>query len=259
MQSRNITAVFTCLALASGAAPATLAAQNAFEGTIVFLLSQDEGSTPDTMIQTTKGQNLRLDGGNREKFSLIFDGAGHRMLMVQPAEKKYFVMTEAEMQMMHARTEALMKQYNKKGEEDEDDSGVQFSNTGRTETVAGAKCQVWRATTVQDGKKNEGEACIANGVGFAGLSTMWNNPMMQAGGKETRMMATYKKLVGPNKGVLKIVEFKDGKPRTAMEAVSISRAAVPDAAFQPPAGYTAVNLGQMMQGMQKKGTESSAH
>jgi len=151
-----------------------------------------------------------------------------------------------------------MKQYNHKGEDDEDDAGVQFSNTGRTETVAGAKCQVWHATTVQDGKKKEGEACIANGVGFAGLSTMWNNPMMRAGSKETKMLATYQKLVGPNKGVLKIVEFKDGKARTAMEAVSISRAPVPDAAFQPPAGYAAVNIGQMMQGTQKKGTASPA-
>ena len=127
----------------------------------------------------------------------------------------------------------------------------------RTETVAGEKCQVWHATTVRDGKKQEGEACIANGIGFAGLSTMWNNPMMGGGGKESKLMATYKKLVGPNKGVLKIVEFKDGKPRTAMEAVSISKASVPDAAFQPPAGYTAVNIGEQMRGSDRRPARSS--
>ena len=259
MRRPKTTAVFTCLALASGAVPASLAAQSSFEGTIVFLMSKDDGAKPDTMVQTTKGKNARLDGGGREKYSIIFDGDGHRMLMVQPAQKKYFVMSETQVQMMRAQAEAMAKQYSKNA--DDDEPNMQFSNTGRTETVAGTKCQVWHGTTVEDGKKKEGEACVATGVGFIGLSTEWDNPMLHGGGRQSKMMETYRKLVGPNKGVLKIVEFRDGKSQTMMEAVSINRAPVPAAAFQPPAGYSEVNvaeqMGKMMQGAKKNGTAPS--
>lgn len=260
MRRPRTTAVFTgCLTLAATAAPAALGAQSSFEGTIAFLMAGAEGAKPDTMIQTTKGKNIRLEGMGGGHMAVIFDGDGHRMLMVQPSDKKYVVMTEADMQQMHAMTEALRKQYGKQPADD--DTQVQFSKTGRTEKVAGARCEVWHAVTAEDGKKKEGEACIADGVGFVGLSTLTSNPMLGWGGRQSNMMEAYRKIVGPNKGVLKIVEVKDGQPRTMMEAVAINRTPVPAAAFQPPAGYTEVKLADQMtklqQGMQKKGAKPS--
>jgi hypothetical protein len=55
--------------------------------------------------------------------------------------------------------------------------------------------------------------------------------------------------------VIKVVSYKDGKPSSDFEAIKIERKPVSADAFQPPAGYSVVNMGDMMrqmhQGMQK--------
>jgi hypothetical protein len=239
-----------CLALATQAA-----AQNSFEGVIAFKMSGSDGDKPDTMVQTTKGNNIKIEGMGHEKGAVIFDAAKRRMLMVQPSEKQYVVTTEEDMQQMNMMTQAAMQKFAKKGaDDDEDNAKVSFGPTGRTETVAGVKCQVWHGTTIREGKKDEGEACIADGVGFAAFNVM-NNPMLAPRGKGAKIMEEYRKLIGPNKGVIKVVEFKEGKPHTSMEAIKIQRLPISEAAFEPPAGYKEVNmhdqLVKMQQGMQK--------
>jgi hypothetical protein len=122
-----------------------------------------------------------------------------------------------------------------------------FSNTGRTETVAGVPCQVWHGVyTGDEGKKDEGDACVANGVGFALAELTFANPMAQRGGTGYEQFEQYRQLVGGNKGILKVTKVEDGKPVTEMEATKIERKLVSDDAFKPPAGYTEVKMGDMM-------------
>ncbi len=236
--------------------PVQLAAQNTFEGVIAFkMIGSDE--KPDTMIQTTKGNNVKLEGMGKGKGAVVFDAAKHRMLMVQPEEKQYVLATEEDMQQMNMMTQAAMQQFAKKeakSEDDEDNVKIDFGPTGRTETVAGVKCEVWRGTSIRQGEKHEGEACLAKGVGFAAFNVM-SNPMLAPRGRGASFIEQYRKLVGPNKGVIKMVEFKDGKPHSSVEAIKIQPLPISDAAFDPPAGYKEVNmhdqLVKMQQGLQK--------
>jgi hypothetical protein len=236
--------------------PVTLAAQNTFEGVIAFKMVGEDGKT-DTMTQTTKGNTLKLEGMGKGNGAVVFDAAKHRMLMIQPEEKQYIVTTEEDMQQMNMMTQAAMQKYSKKGaksEDDEDNVKIDFGPTGKMETVAGVKCEVWRGSSVRDGEKREGEACIAKGVGFAAFNVM-ENPMLAPRGKGAAFFEQYRKLVGPNKGIVKMVEFKDGKPEGSLEAIKIEPMPLTQAAFEPPSGYKEINmhdqLVKMQQGMQK--------
>jgi hypothetical protein len=129
------------------------------------------------------------------------------------------------------------------------DFKLDVSNTGRTETVAGTKCEVWHGTTVdEDGTKREGEVCVAPGVGFALYDIMVNNPMTrQMRGSMEAKLEKYKQLMSGGKGILKLTSIENGKPFVEFEATKVERRPVSDAEFQPPAGYTGTSMGAMLQ------------
>src|SRR5262245_60048691 len=154
------------LALGSLAAqPAT--AQAGFEGVITYLDHNKSTDKATQIVQTSKGHKAKFEGmGGANDMILIFDGDAHTMIMVQPDKKQYITITQADMDQMAAMMKPMADRMKK-------DSGqskfkMDVTNTGRTETVAGTKCEVWHGTTVEeDGTKREGEACVAQGVGFA--------------------------------------------------------------------------------------------
>ncbi len=234
------------LALAALAvAPAPAAGQTGFQGVITFRQTNKSDGTHSTMVQTTKGNKVRLDSMGGSKSSMILDGDTHTMIMIEPGEKKYMVVTQADMDQMAA----MMKPTNPRDPK-ERDYKVDVTNTGRTETVAGTKCEVWHGTSVDpEGKKHEGEACVAKGVGFEAYNLALNNPMANRmrGASVQSAIEQYKKVLSGGKGVLKMTNLDGGKPFVEMEAVKIEPGRVSDDAFKPPAGYTGQNMGEMMQ------------
>lgn len=228
-------------------APVPAAAQTGFEGVITFQQYHKSDGTHSTMVQTTKGHKVRWDGMGGQGSTMIFDGDSHTMIIVEPGKKSYMTVTQADMDQMAAMMKPMadrMKQ--KKGSDD--DFKVDLKNTGRTETVAGTRCEVWHGTTTEDGKAKEGEACVAKGVGFAVYDVMLNNPMTrQMRGSMEESMAKYKEMMSGGKGLLKMTSIEDGKPTVDMVATKIERKSVSDDAFKPPAGYTGQSMGQMMQ------------
>jgi hypothetical protein len=221
-------------------------AQTGFEGVITYLdHSKSDGKTT-TMVQTTKGNKAKFEGLGGQQGAVIFDGDNHSMIMVQPEKKQYMTVTQADMDqwaaMVKPMAEKMQAAKREKGGEGKDDFKIDLSKTGRTETVAGTKCEVWRGTTVdEDGTKKEGEVCVAQGVGFAFFDIMMNNPMMQA------QMQKFKQVLSGGKGVLKFTSIEGGKPFVQMEATKIDRRSVSDAELQPPAGYTGTSMGAMIQ------------
>ena len=245
-------AVAVCtLALASFAAfPA--AAQTGFEGVITYLDHNKGSDKATTMVQTTKGHKAKFEGLGGEKDAVvIFDGDAHSMIMVEPEKKQYITVTQADMDQMAAMMKPMQDRMKAegKGSKDKSDFKMDVTKTGKYETVAGTKCEIWHGTTVEDdGTKREGEACVAQGVGFAFFDIMMNNPMTrQMRGSVQAQIAKYKELLSGGKGILKLTSIEDGKPFVQMEATKIDRRSVSDAEFQPPAGYTGTSLGAMMQ------------
>ncbi|HYL28477.1 MAG TPA: DUF4412 domain-containing protein [Gemmatimonadales bacterium] len=232
-----------------GAAPAPAAGQTGFEGVTTFKQYKKSDGTYTTLLQTTKGHKVRWQGMGSDSSVMIFDGDAHSMMIVQPEKKTYMTITEADMEQAAAMMKPMqdrMKEKKSAAEKDKD-FDVDVKNTGRHETVAGVRCEVWHGTTTEDGKKKEGEACVAPGVGFAVYDVMLNNPMTRRSGRFDTMMAKYKQVLAGGKGVLKMTSIENGKTTVDMEATKIEKKSVSDDAFKPPAGYTGQSMGQMMQ------------
>jgi hypothetical protein len=239
---------------AIGATPA--AAQTGFEGVTTFKQYKKSDGTYTTMVQTTKGHKVRWQGMGSDSSVMIFDGDAHSMMIVQPDKKTYMTITEADMEQAAAMMKPMadrMKEKKGASTEDKDkDFDIDVKNTGRHETVAGVRCEVWHGTTTENGKQKEGEACVAPGVGFALYDVMLNNPMTKRSGRFDTMMAKYKQVLAGGKGLLKMTNIEDGKSTVEMEATKIEKRSVSDDAFKPPAGYTGQSMGQMMMQAQQQ-------
>jgi uncharacterized protein DUF4412 len=234
------------VAIAGGLLPAgESAAQTGFDGVITFV-QQGASGKPTTVVQTSKGKKLRLEGFGADSGAMIIDGDAKVMMMIQPKQRQYMVMTEEDAKQMAAMMGPMQERM--KQHMAADSGKLSFSNTGRTETVAGVRCEVWHGTYSGKDKdeEQEGDACVAKGVGFALAQLTFDNPMMQRGQSGWARMQQYRPLVEGGKGILKVVRIKEGRPRTELEATKIDRTVPSDDAFKPPAGYKEIRMADMM-------------
>ncbi len=225
-----------------------LTAQSSFNGVITFLNARESGKQ-DTFVQYTKGNKVRLDGFGATHGSMIIDNDAKVMMMVDPEKKQVMTMTEDDAKQMQAMMGSMMKHPDK---EDQSSGKASFTKTGKTETVAGVSCEIYHGVYVEDdGEKNEGDACVAPGVGFRLDAVTFNNPMIQRGGAAAGRMQQFRQLVAGNKGILKAKSYEDGKVKTDMEAVKIEPKALGDDMFAVPPGYKEIRLADMMAGAMK--------
>lgn len=225
-----------------------LTAQSSFNGVITFLNAGESGRQ-DTFVQYTKGNKVRLDGFGASHGSMIIDNDAKVMMMVDPAKKQVMTMTEDDAKQMQAMMGSMMKHPDK---EDESAGKASFTKTGKTETVAGVRCEIYHGVYIEDdGDKDEGDACVAPGVGFRLDAVTFNNPMIQRGGAVAGRMQQFRQLVAGNKGILKAKSYQDGKVKTDMEAVKIEPKALGDDMFAVPPGYKEIRLADMMAGAMK--------
>jgi hypothetical protein len=237
----------TILLLAAPMPLTAASAQAGFNGVITFLSDRSAGKQ-DTFVQYTKGNKVRIDGFGSSHGAMIVDNDAKVIMMVDPEKQQYMTMTEDDAKQMQAMMGPMMEKMKQRAAEKADAGKLTFGKTGKTETVAGVPCEVYRgAYTDEDGEKDEGEACIATGVGFALDALTFNNPMMQASSGAMRSrFEQYRQIVGPNRGILKATSFKGGKASTQMEAIKIERKSLGNDVFAPPAGYKEIRMGDMM-------------
>lgn len=225
-----------------------LAAQSSFNGVITFL-NEGESGRQDTFVQYTKGNKVRLDGFGATHGSMIIDNDAKVMMMVDPGKKQVMTMTEADAKQMQAMMGSMMKQ---PGKPEAAADKASFTKTGKTETVAGVRCDIYHGVYVEDdGDKDEGDACVATGVGFRLDAVTFNNPMIQRGGAAAGRMEQFRQLVAGNKGILKAKSYKDGQVKTDMEAVKIEPKSLGDDVFAVPPGYKEIRMADMMMGAMK--------
>ena len=124
---------------------------------------------------------------------VVMDGDAHTEMMIMPQQKQYMLIPQSMMDAMKDRA----------------DSGVKFtfSKTGRTETVAGVSCQVVHVSGTKAGKPQEGDMCVAKGVGFDPAAWSSMGGRSGAGGE----MAQVRAAVGPGNGIMKIVTTERGE------------------------------------------------
>jgi len=263
MMSRSWKAV-SVLLVASTIPFGALAAQASFNGVITFL-SVGSSGRQDTIVQYTKGNKVRLDGFGAMHGSMIIDNDAKVMMMVEPSKKQVMTMTEDDAKQMEAMMGPMAERMKQKGKNDEANGKASFTKTGKSETVAGVRCEVYHGTYIEDdGDKDEGDACVATGVGFRLDAVTFNNPMMQRGGAAAGRLQQFRELVAGNKGILKAKSYEEsGKVKTDLEAVKIEPKALGDDVFGIPPGYQEIKMADMMhnamQGMQGRMNQAQKH
>ncbi|MDQ6829729.1 MAG: DUF4412 domain-containing protein [Gemmatimonadota bacterium] len=220
-----------------------LAGAQATTGVVTFRVNH-AGAPSETITQSIKGNRMRLDmsreGSSADKQgAMIMDNDAHTTTVIIPERKQYMVMSANDvtgMGPMRPRpvpSSSMMP------------ADLKIEKTGRTEVVAGVKCDVYHGSSMKNGKKEEGEVCVADGVGFAILQ-MANGGMMGGAARSIPQMDQFRDLLKGGRGILKITQIVDGKPVVQLEAIKIDRSAPSDAVFAPPSDYTKFDPSSMM-------------
>jgi Domain of unknown function (DUF4412) len=225
---RNVWSMASIVVLGLSVAGVQPAAAQGFDGTLTYQIHTESGKTM-TMVTMSKGNKLRLEMSDPENpmrsGAFVIDNDAHTRMMIMNGQKKYIVMPESMTNMMG------------KGATAANTPTFTFTKTGRTETVAGVSCDVIHGTGTNNGKAEEADICVAKGVGF--------NPGMfssMAGQNPAPGLAALHDAIGAGNGVLKFSSTKEGKPDATMEVTKIDRSSPSSDEFNPPAGYTAVQI-----------------
>lgn len=192
-----------------------------FNGVMQFVSYENHPDQPDTITQVTKGSKTRMEGMGRGGM-MIMNGTSR--IIILPEQKQYM--------------ELPMNFGDKAGERESAKHRGVAEKTGKTETIAGIKCDDWHYKgTSSDDKPEEGDACIAQGAGLmiGRLAGGVTRHLFGAGGKE------FNDAISNGGGIMKVTE--NGK--VTLIAVKAQETSVPDAMFAPPSGYTKMDMSQM--------------
>jgi hypothetical protein len=226
---RNVWSMASIVVLGLSVAGAQRAASQGFDGTLTYQLHSAENGKTISLVTMSKGNKLRMqmtDPANPTRSgAFVIDNDAHTRMVIMDAQKKYILIPESMTNMMG------------KGATAANTPAFTFTKTGRTETVAGVSCDVIHGSGTSNGKAVEADVCVAKGVGF--------NPGMftsLAGQNPAPGLAALHDAIGAGNGVLKFTSTKDGKPDMNMEVTKIDRSSPSSDEFNPPAGYTAVQI-----------------
>jgi hypothetical protein len=214
---RILPAAAAALALATMTpAPQSLLAQNKpFEGTVTFQASgnRDEGGT---FAYSIKGSRVRFEPQNaRMPMYMIMDLEDKVMRMVMTGQNMYM-----EMPIPEAEGDEAAASKNAP------------TNTGRTDEVAGRKCEIW--TMTEDGR--EFEMCIARDMGA----------FMQGGGPMARGRrappAWQAELRKGGFFPLRVVEKSGSGSNPVLVATKIEERKLDDSLFTVPSGMQKMSM-----------------
>lgn len=193
--------------------PSFASAQKGFEGVVEIRMgSAVDAATPMTATMWAKGNKSRIEmSGGPAAMTMIRDGAG-RLIMLVPQQKKYYIMASSADQLRGANTKP-----------------VRIAKLGRSETIAGARCDWYRM-----GREGEqpAEVCVARGLGTLGADLSSAN----GGGWSTD--ADLKALRAEFGDEFFPLRQKDSAGKVIYEVTKVERMAVSDGRFAPPAGWS---------------------
>lgn len=193
------------LALAAITAPSAAHAQGTrqFEGVVTY--QTDDGRTFDYAVR--KGL-VRIDMNSESRHgAMIMDPAARKMYMLMPEQKVYMEMKLSQL-----------------SDEDDATTSVQPVKTGKSEVVAGHKCEYW---TVKE-QKGDVDVCLARDMG--GFTAFDNKSIGKA--------SAWQKAIGKDSFPLKVIVHGDEGEDVAMVATKVEQKTLDASLFEPPSSYT---------------------
>ena len=234
---------------ASAAAAAPLASTVAsaapsvgdFEGEIGVLVKgklSGNDAVPLTLTLRVKGGKLRVDVP--ESLAQL-RALGPASLLVQPADKKAYAILDAkkqavlfELDKLAEQAKAFGAQARPAGSSDPAGAIAHLERTGKFDTVANTKCEIWRFNQ----GKNAGEVCIAE------QATPWFQ--FPVGPQAPSEMSWVSEIADGKHLPLRFVATEKNVEQGRMEVTSIEQKQLAASLFEVPADYTVLSLEQMM-------------
>jgi hypothetical protein len=199
------------LTLAAFDAGPAAAQGKAFEGTVTFVSHSARDST--TLLYSIKGKRVRMDPQDaRQEMFMVMDVDSKTMTMVMPGENMYMVFDIPDAEGDAAAPE------------------VQPVNTGRTDVVAGRKCEIW---TMKE-RGDEFEMCVARDMGT----------FMSGGGPMSRSASPAWQRELRRGGFFPLRVIEKGKPGNGavLLATKIEQKSLDAGMFEPPAGAKKMSM-----------------
>jgi len=246
------------LAFVGGAMLPSQATAQGFQGTMSFTTRDDNGRSVQITEVRRGSKSAMLVNNNAEAGmagvgGIIVDTTAGTMMVLNTSDKSYMVMPLGPMQKMAEGMAESMKDMPNSSADDAKGPKGTLTATGRSETVAGIKCQVYTFDGTQNGKHVTGDACLAKGAGLmAGgdAGTVMPGPMgaRQRASMKSRLaeMGPIGSILAQGYGIMKATTNEDGKFTGSMEVTAYQPGVAPESAFQPPAGFTKKEMPGMM-------------
>jgi len=240
----------------SGLQPRVAAAQ-ATQGMIRFTVHDQDGRTTEITQLSRPGKTSFLAAqSGKPGGGMIVDSTAGTMTIINGEEKTYTVINLAMMQQMMSGMEGMARGMTHRGGDTTAQSAARkgtITPTGRSEVVAGVTCQVYAYDGTDEGKHQTGEVCLARGAGLMvsgsmnmpGIFGMQQRQSMQQRLQEWGPLGT---MLAQGYGLLKATNYENGTLKGTLEVTALQRGPAPEAAFQPPAGFTEKSMGDMMGG-----------
>jgi hypothetical protein len=199
--------VFSTVARAQG---------RSFEGIVTFRSEQGQ----DIQYYVGHGRVRAEMNTGQGQGVMIMDPAARTMYMVMPAQQMY-------MEMKLPATDSAMAEHAK---------NMTVTKTGKTEVVAGHKCEYWHIVSSEDNSTTD--VCLTTELGNF---LVFNNPMHRGA------QPAWQRLFGKGDHFpLKVIAHKDGKDQTAMEVTKIEPKSLDASLFSPPSSYHKMQMGMPM-------------
>jgi hypothetical protein len=193
-----------------------LGAQSPFEGSIAMKMGGD-GDKPIEVAYMVKGGKIRMEvpTGRGETMAMIMNMAERKVLILMAAQKMYME------QPMGAAVDSAAK-----------DKAPTIKRTGKTETIAGYKCE---HVTVTEANGAVTDVCTATGIG--------SFQMPSGGGRGGPPKAeAWESALGDAGFPLKVQKGD----KVILEVTKLEKKTLDAALFSPPDGYTKFDMGGMM-------------
>jgi hypothetical protein len=232
-------AVLTAAALG---VPARARAQGTFEGMVAGTMSVSDG-------KVVPFRYYQLGSRTRQEYTyeghggaMIFDGTTGDMISIMPEQKKYMVMN------LRTASGPMRKLGDAmgggRGDKAPDFSKMKVTRTGQHETIAGIPCEHYLFQNTEEPDTQPIDMCGATGLGFMGMAGQ-NSSMMPSTAALLRsqnpdLARLARQGFFPLKMTFSERQHPDRKSVWVVTQIDRHR---PDAAlFQPPAGYTQLQI-----------------
>lgn len=212
--------------LAALIAAAPLGAQ--WQGVVTFHNQQDASdqqmANDFQYFQGPSGVAKMVMQDKSNTTSIIYNKSANTATVIMPSQQMYMTMS-----LTQAQAEAKKQM-----------SQMKITPTGKSEVVAGHKCDVYHAVDPEE--QTESDACIATDMGTFATFDAPNQSGGGAGGGGA--LSLLQSMFSAKGGFfpLKVTTYKEGKVENAMVATRIEAKSIAASEFVPPAGYKAMTM-----------------